>query len=94
MSRILRKIGWSLQKPVVRAFQRREEAVEEWKQRDWPAHKKAEDQESTLVFVDETGLYPIPSVIHTYALRGQTPVLQGLVTRDHLSIIGAVTSEG
>lgn len=46
------------------------------------------------MFVDETGLYPIPSVIRTYAPRGQTPVLQGLVTRDHLSVIGAITSDG
>jgi transposase len=33
-------------------------------------------------------------VVRTYAPRGQTPVLEEYLSRDHLSVIGAVTPEG
>jgi transposase len=38
--RILRKLGWSCQRPVGRALERDEEAIRRWKIRRWPALKK------------------------------------------------------
>lgn len=38
--RLLRGIGWSLQKPARRAIQRDEGKVERWIQEEWPALKK------------------------------------------------------
>ncbi len=38
--RLLRKLGWSLQKPIRRAIQRDEGKVERWKEAEWPALKK------------------------------------------------------
>lgn len=46
------------------------------------------------MWVDESGFYPLPAVVRTYAPRGQTPVLRAPLTRDHLSVIGGVTSAG
>lgn len=40
ISRLLRDIGWSLQKPVRRASQRDEKAIERWVQERWPELKK------------------------------------------------------
>ena len=40
VSRILRACGWSVQKPVRRASQRDEEAIERWRQERWPELKK------------------------------------------------------
>jgi transposase len=40
VSRLLRALGLSLQKPARRANQRNEEAIERWKQERWPALKK------------------------------------------------------
>ena len=40
VGRLLRRIGWSLQKPVERADQRDDEAVERWQQETWPELKK------------------------------------------------------
>ncbi len=40
VSRLLRKLRLSLQKPMRRANQRDEEAVERWKQERWPSLKK------------------------------------------------------
>lgn len=38
--RILRKLGWSCQRPVGRALERNEEAIRRWKKQRWPALKK------------------------------------------------------
>lgn len=38
--RVLRRLGWSPQRPVGRAIERDEEAIEEWKTKVWPRVKK------------------------------------------------------
>ena len=40
VSRLVRKLGLSLQKPMRRANQRDEEAIERWKEERWPSLKK------------------------------------------------------
>jgi transposase len=38
--RIMRRLGWSLQKPTTRARERDEEAIQRWVKTTWPAVKK------------------------------------------------------
>jgi transposase len=38
--RLLRRMGWSCQKPERRARERDSEAIERWRKRDWPRLKK------------------------------------------------------
>jgi transposase len=40
VSRLLRFIGWSVQKPIRRATQRNEAAITAWQQEGWPALEK------------------------------------------------------
>lgn len=40
VSRLLRRLGWSVQTPILRASQRDEAAVQEWVEQRWPALKK------------------------------------------------------
>jgi transposase len=58
------------------------------------AGKKGARLGATLLFVDEAGFYLLPSVVRTYAPRGQTPVLAETVTHDHLAVISGVTPQG
>lgn len=44
--------------------------------------------------MDESGFYLLPAAVRTYAPRGQTPVLRTPYTRDHLSVISAITPDG
>ncbi len=47
------------------------------------------------MFVDQSGFYLLPVVVRTYdAPRGHTPVLYKQLTRDHLSVMSAITPEG
>jgi transposase len=56
--------------------------------------KKGAQVGRTTVFVDEAGFRLSPSVVRTYAPRGETPVLREVATRDHLSVISGVTPAG
>lgn len=38
--RVMKSMGWSCQKPVRRAVERNEAAIEQWKKRSWPLIKK------------------------------------------------------
>jgi transposase len=54
----------------------------------------AEAPQQTILFLDESGFSPLPSVVRTYAPTGQTPVVREWWTRDHLSAISALSPEG
>ena len=40
VSRVLRQLGWSRQRPVARATQRDEQAITRWQEERWPALRK------------------------------------------------------
>jgi transposase len=56
--------------------------------------KGAQARQQTILFIDESGFYPLPGVVRTYAPVGHTPILREWWTRDHLSAISAVSPEG
>jgi len=56
--------------------------------------KKAEQEQSTIVWVDEAGFYLLPMAVRTWAPRGQTPILRVKLTYDHLSTISGITLDG
>lgn len=46
------------------------------------------------VFIDEAGAYLLPATVRTYAPCGLTPELEVYETRDHVSLMGAITTTG
>lgn len=95
VSRLLKAFGWTPQIPLTRAIQRDEAEIQRWRDEVWPEVKKrARREHRTLVFTDESGFYLLPGVVRTYAPEGLTPILHEWQTRDHLSVMGAVTTEG
>ena len=57
-------------------------------------HKRAAAQPQTILFLDESGFYPLPSLVRPYAPVGQTPMLREWCTRDPLAAIRAISPEG
>jgi transposase len=95
VARLLKELGWTPQVPITRAIQRDEEAIRRWREHDWPQLKRvATRQGRTLVFVDESGFYLLPSLVKTYGQKGRTPVVDEWQTRDHLSVMGGLTADG
>jgi transposase len=58
------------------------------------AQKGADEQRSTIVWVDESAFYLLPLAVRTWAPRGQTPTLHVPLTHDHLSVISGITLDG
>jgi transposase len=56
--------------------------------------KRAIKEGRTIVFADQSGFYLLPAVVRTYAHIGQTPILHERLSRDHLSVMSAITLEG
>jgi len=50
VGRLLKKIGWSRQKPAERASQRDEAEIEEWQEETWPKLKKKPNERDALSF--------------------------------------------
>ena len=75
-----------------RSDKRDEEAIEKWKEQEWPRIKKtrikkAETNDRTVMFVDEAGFYQLPAAVRTWAPRGETPVLRAPLNYGNLSAI-------
>jgi hypothetical protein len=95
VGRLLHQLGFTCQKPLYRAFQRDPESVEKWKTEVYPKIKeRAKKEGATIYFQDESG---IRSDFHsgtTWALKGQTPIIESTGARFGLNIIAAVTPVG
>ena len=58
------------------------------------AQKGAEAEGRTIVWVDQSGFYLLPMAVRSWAPRGQTPILQVKLTRDHLAAVSGITLDG
>jgi transposase len=95
VSRLMKELGWTPQVPNTRAIQRDEVAIKRWRLETWPAlRRKAAQERRALVFIDESGFYLLPGVVRTYGPKGRTPVIDKVLTRDHLSVMAGFTPEG
>jgi len=95
VSRLMKELGWTPQIPITRALQRDETAIKRWRVAVWPQLlRQAARERRTLVLIDESGFYLLPGKVKTYAPKGQTPVLDKWLSRDHLSVMAGVTPAG
>lgn len=94
VARLLKRLQWTPQVPVIRALQRDEGEIQRWQREVWPELKRRASREHrALLFTDESGFYLLPGIVKTYAPKASSPVLKEWQTRDHLSVMGAVTRE-
>ena len=95
VGRLLKDLGWTPQQPVRRAIQRDEDAIRRWRDETWPElRRRAHRERRALIFEDESGFYLLPGVVKTYVPEALTPVLREKQSRDHLSVMGAMTPTG
>jgi transposase len=95
IGRLLHQLGFSCQKPLYRAYQRDAELVEQWKTQVFPKiQKRAKKEGAVIYFQDESG---VRSDFHsgtTWALKGQTPVIETTGARFGLNMMAAITARG
>jgi transposase len=91
--RILKeRLGWSSQKPQLRAREQDDKEVARWVDDDLRRIvRDAFRRKAHLVFLDEAGFMLTPTVRRTLAPRGQTPILPAWQRHDRSSAISCVT---
>ena len=95
VGRLLHQLGFSCQRPLYRAYQRDPELIEQWKEQVFPKiQKRAKKEGAVIYFQDESG---VRSDFHsgtTWALKGQTPVVETTGARFGLNMMAAITPRG
>ncbi|WP_425290906.1 IS630 family transposase [Spirosoma linguale] len=105
IGRLLKKAGWSRQKPQKQARQQDPQAVQQWREQRLPHRRsdrtqperrsvKAKIERRIILFLDEAACYLLPFLAHTWAPCGQTPLLLEQAGRAHLSLIAAIAPNG
>jgi transposase len=95
VGRLLAQLGFTCQKPLYRAYQRDPEAVKKWKEQIFPQiQKRAKKEGATIFFQDESGVRSDFHSGKTWALRGETPIIETTGARFGLNIMGAISPKG
>lgn len=92
---ILRGMGLSPQKPLVRAYEQNPVLVRRWKDEEYPAiREEAKAAGASIFFCDEATIRSDYSSGTTWAPVGQTPIVRGTGDRKSINMISAVSPQG
>ena len=93
VDRYLRAWGFTAQRPMRRASERRDEAVRAWLENTDPAiARRAKAQGCEIQWADETGLSNQANYGRSFAPRGQTPIIRRPARRFSQSMISSLTN--
>jgi transposase len=93
--RYLSRWGFTPQKPVRRAYERDDAAVQHWLTEEYPAIRKAAKREKALIYwADGMGVRSDHQSGRSYAPRGETPVIPGTGQRFGCNVFSAITNRG
>lgn len=95
VSRILKKIGYTKQKPLYRAYQQDAQKVALWLKKEYPQIKKEAKKESRdIYFGDESGFQSTDHRGGTWGQKGKTPIVKVTGQRYSTHSISAVNNKG
>jgi transposase len=95
VGRMLANWGLTPQKPLQRAYQRDPEAIERWQKETFPGiAAEAKASKADIYFWDESGFRADTVHGRTWALKGQTPVIERPGQRQSISAASAVNAKG
>lgn len=95
VGRYLKRWGFTVQRPIKRAYQRSEAKVKQWLTEEYPAiEKKAKEQGAEIHWADEAGLHSHDHRGRGYAPKGKTPVRMHNPSYEKINMISSVTNQG
>lgn len=95
MSVLLKRWGFTPQKPAKLAYEQKPAEVKKWLDETYPAIKQRAQQENAEIFwADETTVKPEAHTRRSYAPKGKTPVIRQPAKRFHSSVISAINNRG
>jgi len=95
LSRVMKLLGFTAQKPLYQAWQQDEKLVRQWEEEIYPEIKReAKKVGATIYFADESGIRSDYHTGHTWAPKGETPVITATGSRYSVNMISAVSAQG
>ena len=95
VSRLMRILGFTVQRPLYRAWQQDTDLVKKWQAEEFPAIRaEAKAAGAVIYFGDEAGMRSDHHAGTTWAPVGQTPVVTATGRRFSLNMISAVSARG
>lgn len=95
VGRLLKKLGLSCQKPLMKAFQQDPVITQEWVDKVYPAIKEEANKEGAEIFFeDESGVRSDYHRGTTWGKQGETPVIKTTGARFSLNMISAISAQG
>lgn len=92
---LLKRLGFSSQKPIKQAYQRDVKKVDEWLNDTYPAIKTRAMQEGARIYwADEMGIQSTDNRGRTYGLVNQTPVIKKTGRRFKVNMLAAISPQG
>lgn len=95
VGRLMRRLGFSPQRPLYRAWQQDPKLVDEWRTQEYPKIlARAKSEKALIFFADESGIRSDYHAGTTWAAVGQTPVVKATGARFSLNMLSAVNALG
>lgn len=92
---LLEQWGYSVQKPVYKAYEQNKQVVETWLKEEFPAIKKqAMKEDAEIMWGDETGMRSDHQAGKSYSIKGKTPVIKRTGQRFSINMISALSNKG
>jgi transposase len=91
----LARWGFSVQRPVKRAYQQDEKKIDSWLNKEFPGiSKRAKEENAEIFFGDEMGIQNTANYAKGYAPIGKTPVVQVESKKMKINMLSAISKRG
>lgn len=95
VGRLMKRLGFTPQRPLYRAWQQDKVLVEQWQAKDYPRiAARAKRERALIFFADESGLRSDHHAGTTWAPKAQTPIVKATGARFSFNMISAVNAQG
>jgi transposase len=95
VGRILDELNITPQKPLRRAYERDPEAIEKWKNEEFPEiRQRASERGANIFFLDEAGIRSDAPLGRTWGEKGKKAVVKTSGQRQSVNAISAVNMQG
>lgn len=91
----LARWGFTVQRPVKRAYKQDEKKIDKWLNEEFPGiTARAEKENAEIFFGDETNIQNTMNYLKGYAPKGKTPVVKTQAAKFKINMLSAVSKRG
>ena len=95
VGRLMKRLGFTPQRPLYRAWQQDPSLVERWRQEEYPKiAARAKREKALIFFADESGMRSDHHAGTSWSPKGQTPIVKATGARFSLNMLSAVNALG